>query len=269
MRLYSLKPPGGTLRIHFASCIFACWRFVLHEFEWNWYPRYDEVVYVAPRDAAEARLPATVSVSVVGNAVDVQEFHPATEKRSDRPVIVFHGNLRYLPNTECVRFLASVVGPQLAHEFRPDGFEIRLIGIADRALGRYVTRWPWMRMKGYVTNLADELNQATVYAAPLASRGDEEQDLGSTRLRTSGGGYCGGVPRHDCVLGRKWWSAAWKTLPGRLLRAAERHGRRVLGNAARAWAVRHASWDRVAQRFDALLQSSCPSRQGEPEGVIA
>ncbi len=142
-------------------------------YEHAYFPGYDEVVFVGPRDAAAVALPPSVSVAVIPNGVDTERLQPAAANRVPTPpLILFHGNLAYVANADCVRFLATVLGPWLQRRLGPNAFEIRVIGGgADDRLRRTVGGLPWLKLAGYVDDLAAELRAGTVYAAPLAMGG--------------------------------------------------------------------------------------------------
>jgi hypothetical protein len=58
-------------------------------YERRFLPQYDDVVFVTERDAAHAQLPASTSITVIANAVDVDTFRPAEAPSCVRPRIVF------------------------------------------------------------------------------------------------------------------------------------------------------------------------------------
>jgi glycosyltransferase involved in cell wall biosynthesis len=214
-------------------------------------------VFVSARDAAHARLPPAVSVSVICNGVDPVVFRPAAEGARGVPArVVFHGNMLYPPNEACVRFLAAEAGPRLEQEFGAEGFEIRLIGSHCQHLQAYAAGRPWITLRGYVEELGAELAAATVYAAPLVSGAGvknkvlEAMACGLPVVGTpeafSGLAVRPGTDVEQCPLG--------EIVPRIIALLRDPARRAALGQAARSWVLCHASWEEVARGFQNLLQ---------------
>lgn len=240
-------------------------------YEQTVYPRFDDVVFVGPRDAAQASLPSQVPVHVIANGVDTDQLRPRTSATpSERPRVVFHGHLGYVANETAVWFLADVIGPHLAAHLGPDGFEIRVLGgAASPALRRAVAGKPWLTLAGYVPDLATELASAAVYAAPLAMGGGiKNKVLEAFACGLPVVGTREAFEALPAEPGVEYLESPLETMAERILELLSSPDRRAtLGRAARACVERHSSWDRVAARFERLFLPRAMTRRTEVQAA--
>jgi glycosyltransferase involved in cell wall biosynthesis len=227
-------------------------------YEQAFYPQYGDVVFVGSRDVTAASLPPQLPVHVIPNGVDSDQLRPLAGARPQPPPrVVFHGHLGYVANETAVRFLAEVVGPQLATRLGQDGFEIRILGgAAGRSLQQAVSGKPWLTLAGYVPDLAAELSQATVYAAPLAMGGGIKNKV--LEAMACGLPVVGTREAFEALPVRPGIDVVESPLEvfaGQVLQLLDAPNRRAeLGRAARQCVVRHSNWDRVAESFEQLFQ---------------
>lgn len=227
--------------------------------EFSVFSRFQEVIFISGRDAQYAHVHPSVRVSAIENGVDSTQLFPCNTEAEDarRPVVVFHGNLAFVPNADCADYFISGLGPVLVRTLGENGFEIRILGGgADRRLEAAAAKHRWVKLQGYVDNLRDGLCCGTVYAAPVTMGagmknkvldamacglpvvGTEEAFSGMT-VRT--GVHCVCSPRERM---------AEEIL--NLIRDPVR--RKSLGQAAREWIVKNADWDVLADRFGSVIR---------------
>lgn len=140
-------------------------------FERYFYPRYDQVVFISKRDAEHVDIGGNVSVSVIANGVDTDQFYPRCTSTNVREhcTVIFHGNLGYIANDDCVRFLSLSVGPVMLAALGREGFMLRVVGgNASTELRALRHRRNWLRIDGYCEDLPPLLRAADLYAAPLS-----------------------------------------------------------------------------------------------------
>jgi sugar transferase (PEP-CTERM/EpsH1 system associated) len=116
----------------------------------------------------EARLARTIapaaSVHVLSNGVDTEYFQPA-ERRAPDPVIIFTGDMKYLPNEEAVIFFAQHVLPLIRRQVV--GAKLLVVGrnpsrrvLALRQVGS-------VEVTGFVPDIRVWLAKARIATAPF------------------------------------------------------------------------------------------------------
>ena len=247
-------PVRRLLRLMFAR------RYARYEREF--FPHYDEVIFISQRDADYVALPPEAPVSVIRNGVDTETLRPSEPDavKALPPRVIYHGWFDYLPNAVAVRFLADKIGPRLERELGRSGFEIRVCGqMRDHKLREHLARRPWMKVMGYVDDLQAELAAAAVYAAPISIGGGvknkvlEAMACGLPVVGTpeafSGLDLTPGVHGVLCPLD----GVADELV--RLLRDPERC--RHIGEAAREWVLKNVSWQRSSLLLEDVLKRAC------------
>jgi glycosyltransferase involved in cell wall biosynthesis len=226
------------------------------QFEQEVMPLYDHVIFISRRDADQANLPTGVPVSVITNGVDTSLPIPTRGVGTDSRVIVFHGNFGFLPNSESLDYLIRHVGPTLAAEFGPAGFEIRIFGSGvSREHLTFAIDHPWLKFYGYVEDVLSELAVGNIYAAPIVMGAGVKNKILDAMIS--------GLP----VVGTEEAFSGIDVLPGvhvivcsrdrmademiRLLRDPERCSN--LGKAARQWVGKNLDWDKQAVQFESVL----------------
>jgi glycosyltransferase involved in cell wall biosynthesis len=230
-------------------------------YERSIYPRYDDVVFVAERDAEHA-LPGG-KARVICNGTDTAAFRAAAEqaRTADPPRILFHGNLGYRANASAARFLVDVVGPDLERRLGAGRFAIRILGGAAREdlRAHFVGLPAWFSAPGYVDDLPAELAAGAVYASPLTMGGGVKNKVlealacglpvvGTAESFAALPGLRNGVHMIECSL---------EQMSQKIIGLIEDPSRRTaLGRAGRDWVTQNLDWDAVARQYERLLEGA-------------
>lgn len=107
-------------------------------------------------------------IIVVPNGVATEEFSRTSDLQEtrrkyglgDERIVVFVGNLAYVPNWEAVNLVSSVIAPKVREEVKDVKFLVVGKNIGNMAL-------PGVTFTGFVDNLADLLAASDVGIAPL------------------------------------------------------------------------------------------------------
>ncbi len=84
---------------------------------------------------------------------------------SPAPVVMFQGTLRYPPNGDAARFLATEIAPRLASLV--GGVQVRLVGVVPPGFANEIANPPLVTVVGAVPEIADELARVDLVVVPL------------------------------------------------------------------------------------------------------
>jgi glycosyltransferase involved in cell wall biosynthesis len=123
--------------------------------------RVGATVLCSDLDAERSGLPG---VQVIVNGYPPPDTPVGRATVSSPPVVTFQGTLRYPPNADAARFLATDIGPRL-RALVPDA-RIRLVGLAPPAISD-LDDPPTVTLTGQVPDITDELARADVIVIPV------------------------------------------------------------------------------------------------------
>ena len=104
-------------------------------------------------------------VRVIPNAYKSPETPVGRTDVSPAPVVMFQGTLRYPPNADAARFLASEIAPRLAE--RLPGVQVRLVGVVAPSFTAEISHPPLVTLVGPVPVITEELARADLVVVPL------------------------------------------------------------------------------------------------------
>ncbi len=104
-------------------------------------------------------------INVIPNGVDTNIFKYQSEPREG--VIIFSGNMGYLPNIHAVRWFVEECLPIIQHA-RPN-VQFRIVGANPSTYIKKLHNGKTIFVTGYVESIVDELNNAQVAVAPMRS----------------------------------------------------------------------------------------------------
>jgi polysaccharide biosynthesis protein PslH len=132
------------------------------ESERHWLPRFDRILTTSCNDAKLVQAIAPdAQVTVYPNALPLVVPPP----RSDRPEIVFSGNLEYAPNIQAVRFFHRNVWPALRSRW--PGLKWKILSKNPGAVRDLPARDPHIEITGFVENSVAVIAQSQVAIVPL------------------------------------------------------------------------------------------------------
>lgn len=107
-------------------------------------------------------------IEVVPNGVDTKSFKKSSEQTGIRKkfglggfqIVVFVGNLEYLPNREAIQLLSSVITPRVLDKVKDVKFLV--VGKLENEM-----ELPGLTFTGFVDNVSDILSVSDVAVAPL------------------------------------------------------------------------------------------------------
>lgn len=228
------------------------------------YAPYPHIVFVSSRDQADCCLPVGAKTSVIPLGVDCKVYAPRCSTAVKRkPVLTFHGDLRYVANEEAVQWLISCLLPTLISRYGEDGFILRIIGkCTSRAILRQAEAHPYLEMTGYVDDLAAALGESTCYVAPLVIGGGmktkilEAMACGlpivGTEEAFSGQSCQSGI--QGIIVPRE------KMIPAVLELLNSPDDCRRLGIAARQWVEAQRDWNVCTMRLRTILREIVENR---------
>lgn len=211
------------------------------------------VVSEAERALFRERIPG-VDPRVLPNGVDVAHFVSAGDERRDAHTAVFTGVMDYEPNVDGVCWFADACWPALRERF-PDA-RLLVVGSKPVAKVQALAQRPGITVTGRVPSTPPWFDRSAVAIAPLRlARGVQNKVLEalsmavpvvSTSQAARGLGDVpaaavaiadGAAPTIDAVA--RWFAAPEQA--------------RAAGAMAATWVRAHWRWERMYERFDALL----------------
>ncbi|MBX3011389.1 MAG: glycosyltransferase [Caldilineaceae bacterium] len=236
-----------------------------------------QLAFISERDRA-AVLGSQSQATVIPNGIDLAYWTRRTH-RPEPNCLIFTGVMDYGPNNDAALYLIDRILPHL----RPHVADLKVI-IAGRnptaALQERAQRHSDVIVTGFVDDMRDALEQATVFAAPLrfgAGMQNKLQEalameipvvtssLGGNGMRVTDG------EEPPLVIADEDEIFAKKVLY-LLNNPAER---RRLAQAGRHYAQQHFDWSRSVQQLEDLCLAACTQKQplstgdGSREGALA
>ncbi len=257
---------GGPLRVLWTKEVRQTKR--LEEWAWR---RADRMVTVSDDDRRiVSDLVPSTDVTVVPNAVELDEFPFAPGAGTEGCTVAFVGTYRFFGNVEAARWLLESVMPKV-RETVP---KARLLLIGEQPPDCLRVNDAWVSVPGWVPSIPEALGEAAVMAVPLwAGSGTklkvlEAMALGIPVVSTPLG--VEGLPVEDgrhVVLADNPLSFA-KALTKLLI--APRLGAEIAG-AARQLVERHFSWDRATSElemsYERMISAFAARRTPERSGT--
>jgi sugar transferase (PEP-CTERM/EpsH1 system associated) len=141
---------------------------LLREYERRVCERSACVLVSTEREGELARqISGSAPVQVIPNGVDTDYFRPGpTASHSDRPAIVFTGDMSYFPNAAAVRYFAREVLP-LIQESLP-AVRFLIVGRNPGSQVRDLQKLAGVEVTGFVPDVREYLGQAQVSVAPFS-----------------------------------------------------------------------------------------------------
>ncbi len=144
------------------------WRIARSYEAWMFTP-YRRVIVVAERDHDELiGLNSRLPVEVIPNGVDLDYFRPVDQPREPH-TLIFTGNYEYAPNVDAALRLARDLFPRIQRQIADA--KLWIVGNAPprelQAVGGVPPFGDAITVTGYVTDVRDYLNRATIFVAPL------------------------------------------------------------------------------------------------------
>ncbi len=132
-------------------------------------PWFDEVAVSSDSEAAALRSSDKMKTRLltISNAVKRQTSHVNTGKSADPLRLVFVGNMDYLPNMDAAERLAVAILPALRLHFPTT--ELHIAGAGRGADS--ICELPGVHVHGFVPDLTEIYQRATVVVAPLRAGG--------------------------------------------------------------------------------------------------
>lgn len=138
----------------------------LRAMQWrNLHRRIDKVAVPVVCSDLDARRSGLQHVRVIPNGYKSPGKALGRTDVGTPPVVMFQGTLRYPPNSDAARFLASEIAPRLAASVA--GVQVRLVGVATPSFAADVSDPPLVTVVGAVAEITEELARADLIVVPL------------------------------------------------------------------------------------------------------
>ena len=211
------------------------------------------VVSEVERTLFRERIPG-VDPTVLPNGVDVAHFCSDGEARRGAHTAIFTGVMDYEPNIDGACWFVAECWPRLRQQF-PDA-RLLIVGSKPTAKVQALAQNPGITVTGRVPTTPPWFDQAAVAIAPLRlARGVQNKVLEAMSMglpvvaSPQAAQGLGAVPPATLTIADG--AAATITAVAELFAAPARA--REVGRAAAAWVRREWRWERIYERFDALL----------------
>ena len=211
------------------------------------------VVSDAERTLFMERIPG-IEPSVLPNGVDVDHFRSAGDAERHPHTVIFTVVMDYEPNIDGVVWFANECWPQLRERF-PDA-RFLIVGSKPTAAVQALARLPGVTVTGRVETTPPWFDRAAVAIAPLRlARGVQNKVLEAMSMALpvvsspEAARGLGSVPAGTLSIA----SGAAETIAAVTARFADPADARQVGLAAAAWVRSEWRWERMFDRYDALL----------------
>lgn len=233
------------------------------------YPRFDQCVMVAERDAAFNReLIPQARFCSIPNGIDCNYFCPV-EVRKEPAGMVFHGNLAYAPNVEAACEFAERILPLLRRD-HPDA-TFHMVGATPESRVRDLSSRPGIRLSANLPDLRSALCAASVYVCPLQhGSGMKNKILEAMASQLPIVCYEGAIAGIDCTPGQHVvvarGPADFAAKVSTLLRFPERAAQTA--RMGRAFVIENYSWEVSAAAYEQIYARLAIRRQAAAEVCV-
>lgn len=242
----------------------------LRAYEASLAERFERVVLATGNEARLYKSFAPdAKVVAVPNGVDFDFFHPLELPKSEKPALVFTGQMDYFANVDGVEFFAREVFPRLRGRF-PD-VEMLIVGRSPVPAVRALGELPGVQVTGAVGDVRPFLARAWVFVAPLRiAQGVQNKVLEAMAMnvpvvcsdRVHAGLSEGGF-RHGRDLLVAQGAEAFEKCIGGLIEDPEAR-QRLAENARQRLAVGYR-WSSNLERFEEVLAAA--ARPSQPDSL--
>jgi sugar transferase (PEP-CTERM/EpsH1 system associated) len=232
--------------------------------EWYLAAAYDAATVISDQEAAlfeqagesigaDAPGAERARVSVFGNGIDLEAFHPP-ETPPTESIVGFVGTMNYPPNVEAVEWFADRVWPAIRHAL-PDA-RFMIVGRSPSRRVHALAAVPGVEVTGTVLDVLPYLHKMQVCVAPLqmvhglANKVLQAMACATPVVATSAVARAvGATPGRDIVAVDE--PQAFGTQVLALLE--DQDGAARLGAAARQFVEVHCQWDHQLAKLEQLL----------------
>lgn len=138
----------------------------LRRYERRKMPIYQACVTCSAADADFVRRDAPgITLQVIPNGVDLEQFRPSGLPRSNPPILLFVGTMYYYPNIDAVRYFFDQIYPRIRWA-RPD-IQVQIVGHRPPPEIQRLAALPGVEVTGSVPDVRPYYERATVFIVPL------------------------------------------------------------------------------------------------------